>query len=55
MSGRFSEHLRRKCDAVWEAQHQHPFVLGIGDGSLEEARFPRCGCGKDYLYPHRLR
>ncbi len=39
MSASFSEQLRRKFDAVWEAQHRHPFVHGIADGSLDEERF----------------
>ena len=39
MSGQFSDDLRRQFDPVWEAQHQHPFVRALGDGSLAPARF----------------
>jgi thiaminase (transcriptional activator TenA) len=35
----FSMHLRRLADPVWQAQHAHPFVRGIGDGSLDLERF----------------
>jgi thiaminase/transcriptional activator TenA len=31
--------LRAASADVWESQHAHPFVRGIGDGTLEEARF----------------
>ena len=32
--------LRTAAAGVWEAQHAHPFVRGIGDGSLDEAALP---------------
>ena len=32
MDKRFTERLRQKADSIWEAQHQHLFVRGIGDG-----------------------
>jgi thiaminase/transcriptional activator TenA len=35
----FSAVLRRRADAIWRAQHAHPFVRGIGDGTLDPARF----------------
>ena len=31
MAERFTKHLREKVTGIWEAQHQHPFVRGIGD------------------------
>jgi thiaminase/transcriptional activator TenA len=49
MSGSFSEQLRRKLDAVWDAQHRHPFVRGIADGTLDEDRF-QAWLRQDYLY-----
>jgi thiaminase/transcriptional activator TenA len=49
MSGRFTDQLRRALDSVWEAQHQHPFVRGLGDGSLPEERF-KVWLGQDYLF-----
>ena len=39
MAERFTERLRQKADGIWEAQHQHPFVRGIGDGTLSLERF----------------
>jgi thiaminase/transcriptional activator TenA len=49
MSGRFSEQVRTRCEAVWEAQHQHPFVRGLGDGSLDQPRFI-VWLQQDYLF-----
>jgi thiaminase/transcriptional activator TenA len=37
----FSAELRRDADPVWQAQHDHPFVRGIGDGTVDMARFGR--------------
>lgn len=45
----FAASLRRAADPVWEAQHAHPFVRGIGDGSLPEERF-RFYVRQDYLF-----
>ena len=42
MAERFTEHLREKVTGIWEAQHQHPFVRGIGDG-VGKQRSPHCG------------
>jgi thiaminase len=36
---RFSEQLRQVAAEVWEAQHEHPFVGGIADGTLDGDRF----------------
>jgi thiaminase/transcriptional activator TenA len=49
MSERFSEQLRTRLDAVWEAQHQHPFVRGLGDGSLDPGRF-QVWLRQDFLF-----
>lgn len=35
----FSQQLREKADAIWEASFTHPFVTGIADGSLPLDRF----------------
>lgn len=35
----FSDHLRALADPLWQAQFAHPFVRGIGDGSLDPAIF----------------
>jgi thiaminase/transcriptional activator TenA len=45
----FSDELRRAADPIWEAQHHHPFVRGIGDGSLEIERF-RHWVRQDYVF-----
>ena len=34
---------------IWEAQHAHPFVQGIGDGTLDAERF-RHFVRQDYVY-----
>lgn len=44
-----SHHLREIANDIWEAQHVHPFVTGIGDGSLDLNRF-RTWLRQDYLY-----
>ncbi len=45
----FSESLREAADAVWREQHEHPFVRGIGEGTLPEAAF-RFYVRQDYLF-----
>jgi thiaminase/transcriptional activator TenA len=39
MAGPLSDELRSAASDVWEAQHRHPFVTGIGDGTLDPERF----------------
>lgn len=38
---RLSDHLREAAASLWERQHAHPFVRGIGDGTLDDGRFAR--------------
>jgi thiaminase (transcriptional activator TenA) len=45
----FSAHLREVANPIWEAQHAHPFVRGIGDGTLDVERFGHW-LRQDYLY-----
>jgi thiaminase (transcriptional activator TenA) len=45
----FSAYLREVADPIWEAQHAHPFVRGIGDGTLDVERFGHW-LRQDYLY-----
>lgn len=49
MPERFTDYLHALAEPVWRAQHQHPFVRGIGDGSLDLERF-RHWVRQDYLY-----
>ena len=49
MTESFSQRLRQKADAIWEAQHRHPFVRGIGDGTLDLEAF-KFWVRQDYLF-----
>lgn len=31
---KFSQRVRKSVDAIWNASFEHPFVVGLGDGSL---------------------
>jgi thiaminase/transcriptional activator TenA len=44
-----SARLREAAAEVWDAQHRHPFVCGIGDGSLQLERF-QTWVRQDYLF-----
>ncbi|MDQ6804503.1 MAG: thiaminase II [Actinomycetota bacterium] len=48
-TGRYTDELRSLASGIWEAQHAHPFVQGIGDGTLEAERF-RHFVRQDYVY-----
>jgi thiaminase/transcriptional activator TenA len=45
----FTDDLFAAATDIWAAQLEHPFVKGLGDGSLEEERFKRW-VRQDYLY-----
>ena len=45
----FTERVRRAADPIWQAYFTHPFVTGIGDGSLSVEKF-RFFLLQDYLY-----
>jgi thiaminase/transcriptional activator TenA len=49
MAERFSDRLHRVAQRVWEAQHNHPFVRGIADGTLDVAKF-KFWVRQDYLF-----
>ena len=44
-----SQRLRYRADPIWRAQHEHPFVRGIGDGTLDPAIFA-VWLRQDYLF-----
>lgn len=45
----FSAYLRDIADPIWTAQHEHSFVRGIGDGTLDAGKFG-FWLRQDYLY-----
>lgn len=49
MVPRFSAELRAQTEDVWRAIHAHPFVTGIGDGSLPRDTFAFY-LEQDYVY-----
>jgi thiaminase (transcriptional activator TenA) len=49
MTGRFSDRLRELAAPIWQAQHEHAFVRGIGDGTLSLEKFTYW-VRQDYLF-----
>ena len=49
MTERFSGHLHALAEPIWRAQHEHPFVSGIGDGTLAVEKF-KLWLRQDYLF-----
>jgi thiaminase/transcriptional activator TenA len=49
MPPRPTDALRALADPVWRAQHEHPFVRGIGDGTLDLVCFAHW-VRQDYLF-----
>lgn len=49
MSQLFSDHLHNLAQPIWQAQHDHPFVRGIGDGTLDVEKF-KLWVKQDYLF-----
>ncbi|RKL66667.1 thiaminase II [Salipaludibacillus neizhouensis] len=45
----FSHRLHEKLLPIWRKNHAHPFVQGIGDGTLDKEKF-RFFMIQDYLY-----
>jgi thiaminase/transcriptional activator TenA len=46
---KFSQRLVEKVVPLWQKNHMHPFVQGIGDGTLEKEKF-RFYMIQDYLF-----
>ncbi|MFI5087754.1 MAG: thiaminase II [Terriglobales bacterium] len=49
MAKKLTERLRRKVAPLWDAQYQHPFVRGIGEGTLDLERF-KFWVRQDYVF-----
>ena len=45
----FCDRLYQRVQPIWQKNHQHPFVQGIGHGTLEQEKF-RFYMVQDYLY-----
>ncbi|QQK78909.1 thiaminase II [Salicibibacter cibi] len=45
----FSKRIRKTADPIWKASHEHPFVQGIGHGTLDIESFKFFMC-QDYKY-----
>ncbi|HEX2105641.1 MAG TPA: thiaminase II [Solirubrobacteraceae bacterium] len=45
----FSAQLREDADPIWQAQHEHPFVRGVADGTLPVRGFERY-VRQDYVF-----
>ena len=48
-AARYSDELRSFAGGIWEAQHAHPFVRGVADGTLDGERF-RHFVRQDYVF-----
>lgn len=46
---RFTDRLHELAEPIWEAQHAHPFVRGIGDDTLDVEKF-KFWVRQDYLF-----
>lgn len=45
----FTDELRELVDPIWQAQHDHPFVRGIGEGTVDRTQF-EYWVRQDYVY-----
>ncbi|MFW6141273.1 MAG: thiaminase II [Candidatus Saliniplasma sp.] len=45
----FCDELREEASDIWYAYHEHPFVKGIGDGTLDRDKF-QYWLREDYVY-----
>src|SRR5690606_37378629 len=48
----FCEKVRKKCDDIWEASFQHPFITALADGTLPEEVFKYYVLQDSYYLQH---
>lgn len=46
---KFSQYLHNNVEEIWDSYYEHPFVKGIGDGSLDMDKF-KFYMIQDYIY-----
>ncbi|WP_257349915.1 thiaminase II [Pseudalkalibacillus decolorationis] len=51
----FSQQIRKEADRIWEASFEHPFVKGIGDGTLPLEKFRYYVLQDSYYLSHFAR
>lgn len=49
MSSKFTDQVFKRVEPLWEAYLDHPFVKGIGDGTLDKEKFKHY-LKQDYIY-----
>ncbi len=49
MSGLFTDRLWKRVEPIWNSYLEHPFVKGLGDGTLEQEKFKHW-LKQDYVY-----
>lgn len=49
MSNIFTERLWKKVEPIWNSYLEHPFVKGLGEGSLDQSKFKHW-LKQDYVY-----
>ncbi|MYL39528.1 thiaminase II [Halobacillus litoralis] len=52
---KFSEEIRKAVDEIWEGSFQHPFVKGIGEGTLPIEKFRHYVLQDSYYLSHFAR
>lgn len=46
---KFSENLYKNVEGIWNSYYEHPFIKGIGDGTLDVEKF-KFYMIQDYIY-----
>ena len=49
MSSKFTDQIFKRVEPLWEAYLEHPFVKGIGEGTLDKEKFKHY-LKQDYIY-----